>query len=138
MGLNAIVLAPAEDNTAGWHTTGVVAVCAWERELWTETSVDFYESHRALFERLGVPCERQRDGWIQCQWTEETVRAFQLLHILLHELGHHHDRITTRSSRRAARGEPYAENYAYAHEAEIWDRYWSASRSRKRLAGPSG
>src|SRR5579872_5380776 len=36
MGLNAVLLAPGEENTAGWHRPGVVAVCAWDRGLWNE------------------------------------------------------------------------------------------------------
>jgi hypothetical protein len=46
------------------------------------------------------------------KWTENTARAYQLLYMFLHELGHHHDRMTTRSRRATARGEPYAESYA--------------------------
>ncbi len=49
--------------------------------------------------------------------------AVQNLHILLHELGHHHDRITTRSRRRASRGESYAEQYARTYEERIWADY---------------
>jgi hypothetical protein len=51
------------------------------------------------------------------------VRAYQLLHILTHELGHHHDRITTQSQKRAARGEPYAEAYARKYEALVWESF---------------
>lgn len=78
----------------------------------------------ALFERLGVPCERDSSGGdIVCQFTAATVRAYQLLHILLHELGHHHDRMTTRSQVRSCRGETYAEAYALKYEARMWQRY---------------
>lgn len=123
-GLNGIVLAPGDWNTAGYHVPGVVHVCAWERELWTNATAEFFEEHRALFERLGVPCECNSSGGdIVCQFTAATVRAYQLLHILLHELGHHHDRMTTRSQVRACRGETYAEAYALKYEARMWQRY---------------
>ena len=46
--------------------------------------------------------------------------------IFLHELGHHHDRMTTRSRRGTARGEAYAENYALAYADRIWDGYVDA------------
>jgi hypothetical protein len=126
VGLNAIVLAEAESNTDGWHTAGVVAVCAWEMDLWREydATSDFYLAHAPIFARLDVITTTLPDGYIQCQFDENKVRAYQLLHILLHELGHHHDRITTRSQVQAARGEPYAEAYALEHEAKIWDAYW--------------
>ena len=48
-------------------------------------------------------------------WTEGQARAFQLLHVFLHELGHHHDLITTRRQLRGGRGEAYAERYARDH-----------------------
>lgn len=57
------------------------------------------------------------------KWTDGQARAFQLLHIFLHELGHHHDRMTTRSERRAARGESYAELYANVYLRSIWSSY---------------
>ncbi len=121
-GLRAIVLAPGERGTAGWHTPGVVGVCAWEVDLWIDYAVGHYEDHQAIFERLGVRSHKIENG-VMCEFTEDQARAYQLLHILLHELGHHHDRMTTKSKVRAARGEPYAESYALAYEARIWDRY---------------
>lgn len=122
-GLDAVLLATAEDGTDGWHVSGIVAVCAWERRLWREASPSYYHEHKDIFKRLGVPSRQTRDGYFMCEFTEATVRAYQLLHILLHELGHHHDRMTTRSKRDASRGAPYAEAYARAYEATIWDRY---------------
>jgi hypothetical protein len=122
-GLNAVLLAPGEDNTAGWHRPGVVAVCAWDRGLWFEVDAGFYQEHREVFAKLGVPCEAKARGYVLCQWTESTVRAYQLLHILLHELGHHHDRMTTKSQRRCCRGENYAEQYALRYADMIWERY---------------
>jgi hypothetical protein len=121
-GLNAIVLAEHAD-CMGWHEYGVVHVCAWEEELWWyDTSPKFVEEHRDIFERLGTVVE-ERGERLVTKWTEDQARAFQLLHILLHELGHHHDRMTTRSRHSPARGEPFAEEYARRHEARIWDEY---------------
>jgi hypothetical protein len=39
VGLNAIVLAPGEDETDGFHSPGVVHICAWETDLWFESSI---------------------------------------------------------------------------------------------------
>lgn len=123
--LNAVVLARGEFNTDGYCGRGYVAVCAWERDLWRWCDRGAYDEHRAIFERLGVRSERQRDGWGGClvKWTQSQARAYQLLHVLLHEFGHHHDRITTRSRAVSARGERYAEAYALRYEARIWDAY---------------
>ena len=121
-GLHAIVLAPGEYTTNGWHTPGVVGVCAWEADLWIDYAVGHYEDHQIIFDKLGVRSHKIENG-VMCEFTEAQARAYQLLHILLHELGHHHDRMTTKSQVRAARGEPYAEAYALAYEARIWERY---------------
>ncbi len=124
-GLNGIVLAPGEDGIAGYHTFGVVHICAWEEEMWHDYKHDdiFFRNHEPIFKRLGVPIEYSEDGGVLCQFNDSTVRAYQLLHILLHELGHHHDRITTKAHRRTGRGEPYAEAYALRYETQIWERY---------------
>ena len=80
---------------------------------------------QAHFDRLGVRSHPVEKG-VMCEFTEAQARAYQLLHILLHELGHHHDRMTTKSKDRASRGEPFAEAYALKHEAIIWERYLKA------------
>lgn len=101
----------------------VVALCAWEHDLWWERcDPGFERQHQALFDLLGVG-RGDRGGRIEVRWTESQARAFQLLHVLPHELGHHHDRMTTRSRREAARGEPYAESYADRVLETVWDAY---------------
>jgi hypothetical protein len=121
-GLDAIVLAEGEFDTHGWCDNGVIGVCAWPRELVESVDHRYAADHHAVLDQLGVPVRRFASVY-RLEWTEETARAFQLLHILLHELGHHHDRISTRSQREASRGESYAERYAVEHGAQIWDRY---------------
>ncbi len=125
--LRGIILAREEDDCDGWyHYRGVIAICAWPREGWIEADESWYEEHKVLFERLEVDCEKQENGWVLCKFNPAQIRAFQLLHIFLHELGHHHDRITTRSRRRPGRGERYAEKYATVYETVIWDSYLEA------------
>lgn len=121
-GLDAILLAQAKDNIDGWYDLGVVAICAWDRKLFCNFCYEFYEEHADIFERLGVESEKVPSGRL-CKFTELQARAYQLLHIFLHELGHHHDRMTTRSKRETARGEAYAEAYARQYEKLIWSRY---------------
>jgi hypothetical protein len=125
-GLNAVVLAPGSVCYDGWYRQGVVAVCAWERGLWREMTRQDYLEHRDLLQRLEIPVEEAEDGYYLCKFTEPSVRAYQLLHILLHELGHHHDRMATRSRADAYRGEDYAERYALESERRLWDRYLAA------------
>ncbi len=151
VGLNAIVLAEGY-GPDGFHCPGVVHVCAWESTGWINTSNKYYQDHADIFTRIGVECESAEDylqreltdaeaarnywktfGWFGrdtwlCKFTEDAARAYQLLHILLHELGHHHDRMTTRSQRRAARGELYAEAYALKYEALFGNNTFAGSR----------
>jgi hypothetical protein len=122
LGLNAIVLDEG-GGAMGWHEPTVIAVCAWERELWwSDAYPAFVDEHREHLDFLEVERERVGDR-LEVRWTEGQARAFQLLHILPHELGHHHDRMTTRSRRGTARGEPYAEAYANRAFETLWPAY---------------
>jgi hypothetical protein len=121
VGRKAIILAERSD-CYGWHSTGVIGICAWDRELWQEYNTKFYLEHVGVFERLGVESVDLEDDYWECRFTEDQAKAFQLLHILLHELGHHHDRMTTKS-KRTSRGEPYAEEYALKYMDVIWAEY---------------
>ena len=121
-GLERIVLA-REDEAMGYHEAGTVAICAWEDELWwRDTDPDWQSEHREILERLAVETEKI-GGRVVLKWTEGQARAFQLLHVLVHELAHHYDRMTTKSQAAAARGESFAEAYARELENEIWAEY---------------
>src|ERR1700747_3087600 len=52
-GLRYVVLDAGEYEVCGWHTNGVVAVCAWERDLWIDYHPDFVQQHQWLLDRLG-------------------------------------------------------------------------------------
>jgi hypothetical protein len=121
-GLTTIVLGRGE-RSMGWYDRGVVAICAWEKEIeWDDCCPMFFREHRALFDKLAVRYEVSQQA-IRVHFTAATARAFQLVHVLVHELGHHHDRMTSASKRAAARGETYAEQYARQFEDEIISRY---------------
>jgi len=124
-GLKAVVLAAGEDGCLGWCDIGVVAICAWDRPVaWSDAYREFVDEHEAILTKLGVEWYDDWDGNLFVDFDERTAKAFQLIHVFIHELGHHHDRITTRSRRRPARGESYAEEYAKRHEDEIIRNYW--------------
>jgi hypothetical protein len=57
------------------------------------------------------------------KFTPETAQAFLLVHVLVHELGHHHDCMTSPRQRGTTRGEGYAEEYARRYEDVIWPAY---------------
>lgn len=58
-----------------------------------------------------------------CLFDRRQARAYQLLHVLLHELGHHRDAIRAPHRGYCVRGESYAEHYANRHADKIWSRY---------------
>lgn len=144
VGLDAIVLDSATD-CAGWCGPGVVAICAWPHDLWDWWSAEMVDEHRHILDLLEVervPLGESREHRellgdltvtampddLELRWTEPQARAYQLLHILPHELGHHHDRITSRGRRTAGRGEPYAEAYANRVLEQVWSDYARAFR----------
>lgn len=124
--LKAVVLAEGEPDCFGWHMPGIVAVCAWSREIAGEWYYEFVEEHADVLDRLQVGREKKSESTVHLNWTEQSAKGFQLMHVLLHELGHHHDRVTTRSQREASRGERYAEKYARDHGKKLWDAYFKA------------
>jgi hypothetical protein len=121
-GLEAIVLAPGDPDIFGYHVPGKISICAWPEELWITLDSSGYKQERRLLDALGVACE-STDGGVRCQFTERQARAHQLLGTLLHELGHHHDQMTTKAQLSASRGEDYAFMYQRAYGRAIWERY---------------
>ncbi len=123
-GLKAIVLGPGSTESLGFHNTGVITLFAWPRGLTEDLGDTVVEEDGAVLDRLGVTREPIGNGLYRCQFTESTARGYQLLAVLLHELGHHHDRMTTKSQRDAARGEPYAIEYARLYAETIFEAYF--------------
>jgi hypothetical protein len=126
VGLDAILLARASSSSDGWYHDGVVGLTAWPRELTQVWTADGVHDHTETLDQLQVPRTVLPDGDVRVEFTETTARAYQLLHVLLHELGHHRDRMTTRRQVHTGRGETYAEDYAVVHAARIWTRYADA------------
>ena len=121
--LDAVLLAEG-GGADGWYTNGVLAICAWEKDKTTSLDKDYFTEHKEIFRRLNIKFQIKTNGVI-CHFTEDQIVAYQLLHIFLHELGHHHDRISTRSQRdNGPRGEDYAEKYAFKYEKLIWNRFF--------------
>jgi hypothetical protein len=122
-GLRAVVLAKY-NPCQGWYSDrGIVAICAWPRQEWVEWKTDFYKSETKVLNRLEVDCQEQNDGRVLCKFRAAQIRAYQLLDVFLHELGHHHDRMTTRKKEECGRGESYADQYALKYEEIIWESY---------------
>ena len=121
-GLRAIVLAGGRDDCDGWYREGVLAICAWTQHMTWNMDPDWYRPHRGLLRRIGADVDENRDT-VTCYWTDATVRAYLLLHVFLHELGHHVDRVASGAAGRYPGGEAWAERFAFANEALVWERY---------------
>lgn len=118
----AVLLAEGGDAD-GWYYNGVIAICAWEKSMTRVMNLWYFNEHKDILDRLGVRYEKSgRD--MACYFTENQIKAFQLLHVFLHEIGHHHDRIHTKSQLECSNGEPYAENYALEYEDIIWNKFF--------------
>ena len=125
-GLDAIVLTSGGFDYDGiYDNNGVICIAAWEKKLDITMNADYYKEHKELFERLGIRSRKIQDGYC-CEFNVDQIRAFQLLHILLHELGHHVDRMKTKSKNQAARGERFAETFAFEHEKQMLVKYQDA------------
>jgi hypothetical protein len=125
IGLEAIALTSGRDDWLGLSNPGVVVITAWERDLWWDNAHrNWIEENSDVLDLLNVErlAHGQTQDWFELRWTEPQARAFLLLDVLVHELGHHHDRMTTAGSA-APRGEPFAHAYATRVRGEIWLEY---------------
>ena len=120
---DAVVLAYGNHFQDGWYRNGVIGICAWEKDMSREMNKKYFEDHKTIFEKLNVKYTMKKD-YVICDFTENQIKAFQLLHILLHEIGHHHDQINTKKKSTCGRGENYAESYASKYEQMIWNKYF--------------
>jgi len=120
---DAVVLARGNYFNDGWYRNGVIGIGAWEKSMSRKMSKKYFEDHKTIFEKLNVKYTIKEDCVI-CDFTENQIKAYLLLHILLHEIGHHHDKINTKKKLNCGHGENYAENYAYKYEKVIWNKYF--------------
>jgi len=112
--------------------TGSIEIPAWDEDLWVAHPTVHFEAHRVVLERIGVPHEMVDDETVQCRYTERQARAFLLLHVFMHELGHHVDRMTTKQRATSKRGEEFAERYAVERLDRLWPRYLEAFGDPRR------
>lgn len=127
VGLESIVLTRSGSHDGLYETfrrerTSSIQIPAWDGDLWWHVKRAYYEEHRVILERLGVACEALDDG-VECRFTLAQARGFLLLHVFLHELGHHVDRMQSKQQREIRRGESFAERYADALSDIVWPEY---------------
>jgi hypothetical protein len=124
--LERIVLAVGSIDD-GYHEfyhrekTGAIFLHAWDEDLWVQISSGYFERHRDILQRLGVSFDLGDDS-VACRFTERQAKAFVLLHVFMHELGHHRD-LTHQKHRHSTRGENYAERFANRHFEQLFPNY---------------
>lgn len=120
--------------------TGSISLAAWPEELWIEYIDEHYQEHLWLLKELQVVADKvikkvevksdsastnieykEEISWL-CYFNEAQAKAFTLMHVFLHELGHHVDNFRGKK-RGIAGGEEFAENYAVRRFYEIWPSY---------------
>lgn len=77
----------------------------------------FFQHHRHIFEALQVPYEIKTNEVI-CRFTVAQARAFSLLHVFLHELGHHQDWLRRRGPGLPDK-EAFADDFANQYFEEL-------------------
>lgn len=116
-GIEKILLAAGDTSYDGLYEyfhrekTGIIHLPAWYADLWQVVDDRYFTDHRDIFDKLGVAYDRHRDGW-ECRFTDSQARAYMLLHVFMHELGHHVDRMRSKNRNSTPRGEPFAERFA--------------------------
>jgi len=128
LGIESIVLTRGSDEHDACYRimprekTGSIEIPAWEGDLWVVFRGDYFDEHATVLELFGVASEELDDG-VECRFTLPQARAFLLLHIFLHELGHHVDRMQTKGQMHMPHGEDFAERFANELCARIWPDY---------------
>ena len=102
--------------------TGIIDLSAWEKDLWQDIDEKYFLDHKDIFDLLGVVYEEKKDGWT-CFFTESQAKAFMLLHVFMHELGHHIDRLESKNQYSIPGGELFAEKFAMDYLEQLWPLY---------------
>ena len=124
-GIERILLSDGSDNLDGRYLSfrreksGIIRISAWPTDLAMAIRKDYFEAHRSIFEKIELSYERKKDG-VMCWFDKPKAKAFMLVHVFLHELGHHRDFMLRDD---ISSGEPYAEGFAKKMEDEIWAKY---------------
>jgi hypothetical protein len=122
-GLKAIVMdRGGYDSPMGQYSGGIIVVSAWENEISGEFYIDFLDEHKFILDLIGVDSE-PRGKYCYVDFDRNSAKAFLLLHIFLHELGHHVDCMDSKSRKQPSRGEQFAEDWANEYAEILFDSY---------------
>jgi hypothetical protein len=121
-GIKAVILTPGGDDAYGrYNNVGIIKLDAWRRD----EPVFIPGRKEWLVRAMGIHEPDDGEGW-ELVFSRDQVRCLLLMGTFLHELGHHVDRIQTRSKADASNGEPYAIAYEQRRQPELWEAYCAA------------
>ncbi len=127
-GIESIIIDAGDECRDGLYRhyndedTGVIWLSAWPEGLWVEFNDTYFKQHQWHLDLLEVVYEKKGNEWV-CHFTESKAKGFMLLHVFLHELGHHVDKLRSRKKNVLRGGDRFAENYANQTLKEIWQDY---------------
>ncbi len=118
-GIRAVFLTPGGDDAYGrYNNAGIIKLDAWPR-----SGIDpVLDRKRWLLAQIGIDLGSLKEGDL-VQMNRDQARCFLLLGTFLHEIGHHLDRMSTRSKRDAANGEAVAVAYEHRRQQELYPAY---------------
>jgi ribosomal protein L19 len=125
--LERIVLAESDAGCDGAYLfyrreeTGAIILCSLPEDLWAELPISYFIDHQGFFDAVGLAYDFAKET-VNCRFTEAQARAFLLVHVFMHELGHHWDRIHQKHSD-TTRGEDYAEHFATSRFDQLFPAY---------------
>ncbi len=125
-GVERIVLGGG-DSAFGWHyrshrrKVAEIELCAWPKSLWAPMSLWYFRLHQRYFDAFNVGYSLDERP-IVCRFNTAQARAFSLLHVFLHELGHHHDWKHRRGDYLPGE-EPYADEFAFRYLDQLLPLY---------------
>jgi hypothetical protein len=125
-GLDGVVLDGGSRSLLGRYNWSVITLFAWETEIvWNCATEKFVREHEEVFDMLNIPYSPSEDekGYFRVGFTESSAKSFLLIHVFLHELGHHVDKMTSRQQESCGRGEDFAEGWARERAVEVYDNY---------------
>ncbi len=124
--LERIALVGHADEFDGEHAfyrreeTASITLCAWPEDLWREVRISHFERYE-IYRMIGVSHDRLQDCVI-CRFTEPQARAFVLLHVFLHELGHHYQ-CQQRKHLSSQLDEDFADRFAATRAGQLYPDY---------------
>lgn len=125
--LERIILASPQEGCDAFYLfhfreeTGAIYLHALPEDLWVELDPQYFSAHQEIFSQLGVSFD-QAEETVTCRFTDNQARAYLLLHVFLHELGHHHHRLG-KKHHSSKQDETYAENFANRRFASLFPSY---------------